>query len=301
MLGAPCEDASAGVLPGSIGRLDGGHETEPALLDIDQERPRSPAQLGEEPSLRDLAVAARPPEDGKTAPAQAASGHTPPLQGPLGSTESGASASTPGSEWLPAQSALAALPGVLRYEAADAEDAEDADLWASQSQGTRGGAQGACDAPVEGTPEGQASPAAVDGATEVEEAGPDALPEVNVPALPGHDRAGHAHAEQPSVFSQEGLGDFSQQGHVSGEPARVIFHVDVDAFYCQVEALDNPALRGRPLAVQQGNSGGFVAVSYEAQARGVQKGDGVGAGGRAAIRRLQEIGALSPALATPRL
>ena len=44
---------------------------------------------------------------------------------------------------------------------------------------------------------------------------------------------------------------------------RVVIHCDVDCFYCQVERLDDPSLKGVPLAVQQFNSGGFVAVSYE--------------------------------------
>ena len=60
----------------------------------------------------------------------------------------------------------------------------------------------------------------------------------------------------------------------------------------QVEVADNPALQGKPIAVEQGNAGGFVAVSYEAAARGVCKGDGVGAGGRANIPHLQQIGAI---------
>lgn len=34
----------------------------------------------------------------------------------------------------------------------------------------------------------------------------------------------------------------------------------------QVERLDDPSLCGKPLAVQQFNSGGFVAVSYEVRA-----------------------------------
>ena len=46
-------------------------------------------------------------------------------------------------------------------------------------------------------------------------------------------------------------------------PSKAVIHCDVDCFYCQVETRDNPALAGRPLAVHQGNSGGFVAVNYE--------------------------------------
>ena len=45
--------------------------------------------------------------------------------------------------------------------------------------------------------------------------------------------------------------------------AKAVIHCDVDCFYCQVETLDDPALADRPLAVHQGNSGGFVAVNYQ--------------------------------------
>ncbi len=38
----------------------------------------------------------------------------------------------------------------------------------------------------------------------------------------------------------------------------------------QVERLDDPSLVGVPLAVTQFNSGGFVAVSYEARAAGIR-------------------------------
>eukprot|EP00951_Prasinocladus_malaysianus_P049423 scaffold669740_cov48-Prasinocladus_malaysianus.AAC.1 len=53
----------------------------------------------------------------------------------------------------------------------------------------------------------------------------------------------------------------------------VILHIDIDSFYCEVERMDDPSLRGRPLVVQQFNSGGFVAVSYEAKKHGIRKGD----------------------------
>ncbi|MCU1433018.1 MAG: DNA-directed polymerase [Actinotalea sp.] len=52
-----------------------------------------------------------------------------------------------------------------------------------------------------------------------------------------------------------------------------ILHADLDAFYASVEQLLDPALRGRPIAVGGGPSGGVVlAASYEAKAFGVQGG-----------------------------
>ena len=52
-----------------------------------------------------------------------------------------------------------------------------------------------------------------------------------------------------------------------------ILHADLDAFYASVEQLLDPALRGRPIAVGGGPSGGVVlAASYEAKAFGVAGG-----------------------------
>lgn len=65
--------------------------------------------------------------------------------------------------------------------------------------------------------------------------------------------------------------------------SRCVLHLDVDAFYCACEERRRPELRGKPLAVTQFNSGGFVAVSEAARQSGVRKGDGIGAGGQEAL------------------
>ncbi len=58
---------------------------------------------------------------------------------------------------------------------------------------------------------------------------------------------------------------------MENQPNRKIIHIDMDAFYASVEQMDNPMLRGKPLAVGGNEIRGVVAAaSYEARKFGVK-------------------------------
>ena len=55
--------------------------------------------------------------------------------------------------------------------------------------------------------------------------------------------------------------------------AKIIFHIDMNAFFASIEQRDNPKLFGKPIAITNGNKGScIITCSYEARAFGIKTG-----------------------------
>ena len=54
---------------------------------------------------------------------------------------------------------------------------------------------------------------------------------------------------------------------------KVIFHIDMNAFFASIEQRDNNHLSGKPIAVTNGEKGScIITCSYEARAFGIKTG-----------------------------
>jgi len=55
--------------------------------------------------------------------------------------------------------------------------------------------------------------------------------------------------------------------------AKIIFHIDMNAFFASIEQRDDPKLFGKPIAITNGNKGScIITCSYEARAFGIKTG-----------------------------